>query len=135
MHRRSYRTDGDRSDSLLHEWLVRDELIEKRSICYPKHRARDDRRWLGLGIGAIFLRPPNGVFRSARRCKATSARAMDRPEALWALVQAAYRRTTYLGTPDKPGERVRLIGAWGTYCGSASLAAKVVPLPGAVRGV
>ncbi len=40
-------------------------------------------------------------------------------------VQAAYRRTTYLGTPDKPGERVRLMEAWGTYCASASLAAKV----------
>ena len=33
-------------------------------------------------------------------------------------VQAAYRRTTYLGTPDKPGERVRLMDEWGTYCGS-----------------
>lgn len=31
-------------------------------------------------------------------------------------VQAAYRRTTYLGTPDKPGERVRLMEAWGHYC-------------------
>ena len=31
-------------------------------------------------------------------------------------VQAAYRRTTYLGTSDKPGERVRLMEAWGTYC-------------------
>ena len=50
-------------------------------------------------------------------------------------VQAAYRRTTYLGTPDKPGERVRLMEAWGTYCASASLAARVVPFPGAKRGV
>lgn len=31
-------------------------------------------------------------------------------------VQAAYRRTTYLGTPDKPGARVRLMQAWGDYC-------------------
>ncbi len=31
-------------------------------------------------------------------------------------VQAAYRRTTYLGTPDQPGQRVKLMGAWGTYC-------------------
>ena len=31
-------------------------------------------------------------------------------------VQAAYRRTTYLGTSDKPGERVRLMNAWGDYC-------------------
>lgn len=31
-------------------------------------------------------------------------------------VQAAYRRTTYLGTPDNPGERVRLMQAWGHYC-------------------
>ena len=35
-------------------------------------------------------------------------------------VQAAYRRTTYLGTPDKPGERVRLMEAWGTYCASVA---------------
>jgi integrase len=31
-------------------------------------------------------------------------------------VQAAYRRTTYLGTLDNPGERVRLMEAWGVYC-------------------
>ncbi len=31
-------------------------------------------------------------------------------------VQAAYRRTTYLGTPSNPGERVRLMEAWGAYC-------------------
>ena len=31
-------------------------------------------------------------------------------------VQAAYRRTTYLGTLDKPGERVRLMEEWGRYC-------------------
>lgn len=31
-------------------------------------------------------------------------------------VQAAYRRTTYLGTEDKPGARVNLMGAWGNYC-------------------
>ena len=42
-------------------------------------------------------------------------------------VQAAYRRTTYLGTPDKPGERVRLMDAWGTYCASASRAAHIIP--------
>lgn len=35
-------------------------------------------------------------------------------------VQAAYRRTTYLGTSDKPGERVRLMEAWGNYCASAA---------------
>jgi integrase len=46
-------------------------------------------------------------------------------------VQAAYRRTTYLGTPDNPGERVRLMEAWGTYCASASRAAKIVPFPSA----
>lgn len=44
-------------------------------------------------------------------------------------VQAAYRRTTYLGTPDKPGERVRLMEAWGTYCASASRAAQNMPFP------
>ncbi|MGV1683508.1 tyrosine-type recombinase/integrase [Sphingopyxis sp. NJF-3] len=31
-------------------------------------------------------------------------------------VQAAYRRTTYLGTPDKPGARVKLMTAWGGFC-------------------
>lgn len=31
-------------------------------------------------------------------------------------VQAAYRRTTYLGTPAQPGARVKLMEAWGTYC-------------------
>jgi integrase len=31
-------------------------------------------------------------------------------------VQAAYRRTTYLGTQDKPGARVQLMEAWGAYC-------------------
>ena len=49
-------------------------------------------------------------------------------------VQAAYRRTTYLGTPDKPGERVRLMEAWGTFCASASQPAKVVLFPSAKMG-
>ena len=40
-------------------------------------------------------------------------------------VQAAYRRTTYLGTPDKPGERVRLMEVWGTYCISAQYTGEV----------
>lgn len=31
-------------------------------------------------------------------------------------VQAAYRRTTYLGTPGQPGARVKLMEAWGCYC-------------------
>jgi hypothetical protein len=31
-------------------------------------------------------------------------------------VQAAYRRTTYLGTPEQPGARVQLMQAWGIYC-------------------
>ena len=31
-------------------------------------------------------------------------------------VQAAYRRTTYLGTPDQPGARVKLMDDWGRYC-------------------
>ena len=36
-------------------------------------------------------------------------------------VQAAYRRTTYLGTRDQPGARVKLMEAWGSYCaGGAS---------------
>ena len=35
-------------------------------------------------------------------------------------VQAAYRRTTYLGTPDNPGARVKLMDAWGSYCSGNS---------------
>jgi len=42
-------------------------------------------------------------------------------------VQAAYRRTTYLGTPDQPGARVELMAAWGCYCaGVAAQAGKSV---------
>lgn len=43
-------------------------------------------------------------------------------------VQAAYRRTTYLGTPDQPGARVKLMEAWGRYCAGAAMAGKVVPI-------
>jgi len=42
-------------------------------------------------------------------------------------VQAAYRRTTYLGTPENPGERVRLMEAWGSYCASAKHTAQIEP--------
>ncbi|GLI96641.1 site-specific integrase [Sphingobium sp. BS19] len=35
-------------------------------------------------------------------------------------VQAAYRRTTYLGTANQPGARVELMEAWGSYCVSHS---------------
>jgi integrase len=43
-------------------------------------------------------------------------------------VQAAYRRTTYLGTPAQPGARVRLMEAWGSYCaGSAAGADNMAP--------
>lgn len=44
-------------------------------------------------------------------------------------VQAAYRRTTYLGTPDQPGQRVKLMADWGRYCSSGSAGnAVVVPI-------
>jgi hypothetical protein len=33
-----------------------------------------------------------------------------------ALVQVAYRRTTYLGTKEQPGARVTLMNEWGLYC-------------------
>lgn len=50
-------------------------------------------------------------------------------------VQAAYRRTTYLGTPDQPGARVKLMAAWGRYCASgAGGTGNVVPLPGKKTG-
>lgn len=43
-------------------------------------------------------------------------------------VQAAYRRTTYLGTPDQPGARVKLMAAWGHYClGVATGADRAAP--------
>lgn len=37
-------------------------------------------------------------------------------------VQAAYRRTTYLGTKDKPGARVKLMETWGAYCSGIATA-------------
>jgi integrase len=44
-------------------------------------------------------------------------------------VQAAYRRTTYLGTPDQPGVRVKLMQAWGIYCtGHVEGKGAVVPM-------
>lgn len=43
-------------------------------------------------------------------------------------VQAAYRRTTYLGTPGQPGQRVKLMADWGRYCTNPSTAGgEVVP--------
>jgi len=43
-------------------------------------------------------------------------------------VQAAYRRTTYLGTPDQPGARVKLMASWGRYClGLATGSDKAAP--------
>lgn len=45
-------------------------------------------------------------------------------------VQAAYRRTTYLGTPGQPGARVKLMEAWGRYClGGAAGTGNVVSFP------
>ncbi|MFN0045216.1 MAG: tyrosine-type recombinase/integrase [Sphingorhabdus sp.] len=43
-------------------------------------------------------------------------------------VQAAYRRTTYLGTPAQPGARVKLMADWGRYCASNAGCAVVVPI-------
>lgn len=44
-------------------------------------------------------------------------------------VQAAYRRTTYLGTPGQPGARVKLMDAWGHYCtGGAMGTGNAAPL-------
>lgn len=44
-------------------------------------------------------------------------------------VQAAYRRTTYLGTSHQPGARVKLMTAWGQYCASSAAGgSKVVPI-------
>jgi integrase len=44
-------------------------------------------------------------------------------------VQAAYRRTTYLGTASQPGQRVTLMADWGRYCASGAAGrAMVVPI-------
>ena len=44
-------------------------------------------------------------------------------------VQAAYRRTTYLGTPGQPGQRVKLMADWGRYCVRVATGrAQVVPI-------
>ena len=43
-------------------------------------------------------------------------------------VQAAYRRTTYLGTLGQPGARVKLMEAWGRYCAGGAMAGKLVPI-------
>ena len=49
-------------------------------------------------------------------------------------VQAAYRRTTYLGTTDQPGQRVKLMSDWGGYCASvANGSAVIVPIRKRVR--
>jgi integrase len=43
-------------------------------------------------------------------------------------VQAAYRRTTYLGTTGQPGQRVKLMAEWGRYCaGGVTASAAIVP--------
>lgn len=44
-------------------------------------------------------------------------------------VQAAYRRTTYPGTPDQPGARVKLMAAWGRYCHGVAAGGDKVELP------
>lgn len=50
-------------------------------------------------------------------------------------VQAAYRRTTYLGTPGQPGARVKLMEAWGRYCASGTVGnGNVVAMPGKKAG-
>ena len=44
-------------------------------------------------------------------------------------VQAAYRRTTYLGTTAQPGQRVTLMADWGRYCASgAAGSSAIVPI-------
>lgn len=39
-------------------------------------------------------------------------------------VQAAYRRTTYLGTSEQPGARVKLMEAWGRFCSGSAAASQ-----------
>ncbi|MBA3510850.1 site-specific integrase [Sphingomonas sp.] len=50
-------------------------------------------------------------------------------------VQAAYRRTTYLGSLGQPGQRVKLMAEWGRYCTSeANDCTAVVPFRKAKGG-
>lgn len=49
-------------------------------------------------------------------------------------VQAAYRRTTYLGTASQPGARVELMAVWGRYCASRMVGSAVVMPIGKARG-
>jgi integrase len=50
-------------------------------------------------------------------------------------VQAAYRRTTYLGTQGQPGARVQLMESWGRYCASGLVCKdNVVPMLGTKTG-
>ena len=51
-------------------------------------------------------------------CDRIAALAHKTPDA----VQAAYRRTTYLGTPGQPGARVKLMEAWGRFCDGGEVA-------------
>ena len=49
-------------------------------------------------------------------------------------VQAAYRRTTYLGTLEQPGQRVKLMADWGRYCSCRSAGSgEIVPIKN-IRG-
>ena len=50
-------------------------------------------------------------------------------------VQAAYRRTTYLGTQGQPGARVQLMETWGRYCASGLVCKdNVAPMLGTKTG-
>jgi integrase len=50
-------------------------------------------------------------------------------------VQAAYRRTTYLGTEGQPGQRVKLMADWGRYCAGGGVdSANVVPIKKKAEG-
>ena len=43
-------------------------------------------------------------------------------------VQAAYRRTTYLGGPGQPGARVKLMEEWGRFCVGEAMTGTVLPI-------
>lgn len=44
-------------------------------------------------------------------------------------VQAACRRTTYLGTPTQPGAQGKLMEAWGSYCAGGTAASENMVSP------
>lgn len=101
--------------------------VDKRGGAYWNLRLQQDGKRRDIGVGSAKLvtlaeaaELPKAVKAEKRDVlterKDEEALAHKTPDA----VQAAYRRTTYLGTPENPGARVKLMEAWGSYCSGNS---------------